>query len=287
MSDRRLVAVHAHPDDECISTGGILAKYAAERAHVCLVTCTNGEVGEIAELPELPSPDELRPRLGEFRQGELREACAVLGLQDLRLLGYHDSGMEGTPENEAAHAFVNQDLDEVVGRMVAVLREVRPQVTVTYNEFGFYGHPDHIMANKVTLAAVEAAADPARYPQTGDPWRVAKLYYTAIPLSRMLAAAEIFGTNDEGGPPFDEEWVRRVATPDELVTTQIDVTPYVHRKFEALAAHRTQRGTTEWFLSIPPEIREAVMNHEFFVLVNRGPGLVESLEADLFEGVGQ
>src|SRR3990172_3434750 len=123
MSGRRLVVVHAHPDDEAISTGGILARYAAEGTRVCLITCTNGEVGEIADLPEFADREEVRSRLGEVRASELRESCRILGVSDLRLLGYHDSGMDGTAENDADHAFVNQDLGEVVERIVPILRE--------------------------------------------------------------------------------------------------------------------------------------------------------------------
>src|SRR5687768_3605130 len=216
-SDKRMVVVHAHPDDECISTGGVLARYAAEGAGVTLVTCTNGEVGEIYDLPEFGGdPESFRHKLAEIRNAELMDACEVLGVSDVRLLGYHDSGMEGTQTNEDPQAFVNQDLLEVTGRLVAIFREVRPQVVITYNEIGFYGHPDHIRCNHATLAAMNASADAQAYPEAGEPWLVDKLYYTAIPRSRLERAHELFGTDEEHR--FDPEEVERLSTPDELVT---------------------------------------------------------------------
>src|SRR5918996_3639768 len=134
MAQRSLVLVHAHPDDESMNTGGTMARYAAEGVHVCLITCTNGEVGEIAELPDLGTAEELAPRLGEIRRGELEEACRRLGQIDLRMLGFHDSGMDGTPSNDDPKAFVNQPLDGPVRMIVEILRELKPQILITYNE---------------------------------------------------------------------------------------------------------------------------------------------------------
>jgi N-acetyl-1-D-myo-inositol-2-amino-2-deoxy-alpha-D-glucopyranoside deacetylase len=268
-ASRSVVFVHAHPDDESLATGGTIARYAAEGAHVCLVTCTNGEVGEIAEVPGLGSPEEIRPRLGEIRKGELAEACRILGPVDLRVLGYHDSGMESTPENEASVAFVNQDIDEVVAKIVAILEDVRPQVLVTYNEYGAYGHPDHIRAHR---AGVRAAAECG----------VAKVYYTAFPKSLLRAAGEMFGEAAEIA--FTDEEIERIGTPDEDITTVIDVSAYVGRKFEALAAHRTQLGTTAAFLQIPDDVRAAALGAEHYVLVRSTVDAPER-EFDLFEGV--
>jgi N-acetyl-1-D-myo-inositol-2-amino-2-deoxy-alpha-D-glucopyranoside deacetylase len=270
MSERRLVLVHAHPDDECIGTGGVMARYADEGAHVCLITCTNGEAGEIAS--EAGDPEALRPILGEVRGRELQAACRILGVEDVRMLGYHDSGMEGTPENEAAHAFVNQPFDEVVARVAAVFRDVRPHAVVTYNEKGFYGHPDHIRAHDATVAAIQAAA---------DVWQVPKLYFNAFPKSRMRLAHELFGEEAR----FDEEGIERVGTDDELITTAVDVSAYVRRKFDALAEHRTQRGTTQWFFNIPQEVRAVAMGTEFYVLARSTLPTPEGIEQDLFEGV--
>ena len=270
---RALVLVHAHPDDEALGTGGTIARYAAEGVHVCLITCTNGEVGEIADVPELGPTDEIRPRLGEIRRAELEAACAELGNVDLRMLGYHDSGMDGTPENDAPVAFVNQPMDEVVGRIVQILREVRPQVVVTYDEFGGYGHPDHIRAHQAAMRAAEIVG-------------VAKIYYVAFPKSLMRVGREMassFGIEPDDF--FTEEDIERLGTDDVDITTAIDCSSYVGQKFRALEAHRTQLGTTQLFLQIPEEFRGA-MGNEYYVLARSSVPRV-GVESDLFEGVVQ
>ncbi len=259
--------MHAHPDDETLSTGGTIARYADQGAHVCLITCTNGEVGEIAETPDLGTVDEIRPRLGEIRRQELARACEILGPVDLRMLGFHDSGMDGTPDNDAPVAFVQQDLDEVIGRIAAILDEIRPQIVVTYNEFGGYGHPDHIRAHVAALAAA-------------DRCRVPKVYYTVFPRSLMIAAREMFGDDS-----FSEEDVERIGTPDELVAAEIDVSAYVDRKFRALAEHRTQRGTTKLFLDLPEDVRALGFGVEHFQLIRPGTPAPREKETDLFEGL--
>jgi len=286
MSDRRLVLVHAHPDDESLGTGGMMAKYADEGAHVCLVTCTNGELGEVAEVPELGTVEEITARLGEIRIEELREACRRLGNIDLRMLGYRDSGMEGTEANADPRSFVNQDIEHPVRDVVAVLREVRPQVLVTYNDFGFYGHPDHIRAHRVAMAAIDRAADEAFAPELGPAHAVAKSYHTAVAKSFFFSGREI--ASNMGLDPddaFDEATIDAIGTDDALITTWIDASSYVDRKFYALEAHRTQRGTTEMFLSIPKDLRTQVFGTEHYVLVSPRPpdGLKET---DLFDGTG-
>jgi N-acetyl-1-D-myo-inositol-2-amino-2-deoxy-alpha-D-glucopyranoside deacetylase len=273
MRSRRVVFVHAHPDDEALQTGGTMARYAAEGVHVCLITCTNGEVGEIADVPELGTVDEIRPRLGEIRRAELAEACRRLGEIDLRMLGFHDSGMDGTPENDAAHAFVRQDFGSVVAKVVGVLEEVRPQVLVTYNEFGGYGHPDHIRAH---LAGIEAA-------KRCD---VEKIYHTAFPKSLIRMAREMasqFGYHEDDFG--SEEDIDRIGTDDEAITTIIDATDYVEHKFAALEAHRTQLGTTGPFLLIPDDVRRMALGPEYYVLVRPQIELDGQKESDLFEGL--
>jgi N-acetyl-1-D-myo-inositol-2-amino-2-deoxy-alpha-D-glucopyranoside deacetylase len=276
VTDRSVVFVHAHPDDEALSTGGTIARYAAEGVHVCLVTCTNGEMGEIAEVPDLGSVDEVRPRLGEIRADELAEACDRLGKVDLRMLGYHDSGMEGTPANDDPIAFVNQEIGEPVAKLVDVLLELRPQALVTYNEYGGYGHPDHIRAHEVALRAVDVASEVHRVP---------KLYYTAFPRSLMRAGQQMWRDFGFEGEFFSDDDVERIGTPDEQIDAVIDVAAFVDHKFAALEAHRTQLGTIEPFLAIPKDIRAMAMGAEHYVLARTSlprPGHVES---DLFEGV--
>src|SRR6266571_714067 len=172
VSGRRLLLVHAHPDDETIGTGATMAKYAAEGARVTLITCTLGETGEIIG----PDPAHLLPdELGEHRIGELEAACAALGVTDHRFLGgpgrYRDSGMMGTEENEDPRSFWQASVESAAAGLAEIIREVAPQAIVTYDANGFYGHPDHIQAHRVTVRAHSQAAPGAR------------LYVTAMPLS--------------------------------------------------------------------------------------------------------
>ena len=282
-SDRCVIFVHAHPDDEALGTGGTIARYAADGTHVCVVTCTNGELGEIADVPDVGPVSDVRLRLGEVRAAELVEACRRLGPVDLRLLGFHDSGMAGTPANDDPKVFINQDLDDAVRKIVAIIREIRPQVLVTYNEIGLYGHPDHIRAHEAAMRAVDAAADAAY--GSGRPHRVAKVYFTAVPKSLLKAGRELWGELGAGDPDdfFAEEEIDRIATDDDVITTAIDVAAYVDRKFHALEAHRTQLGTTERFLAIPEPYRNLAFGTECYVRVR--PIGAEAKETDLFEAI--
>ena len=273
MANRCIVFVHAHPDDEVIFTGGTIARYAADGMHVVLITCTNGEAGEIAEVPELGTVDEIRPRLGEIRIEELRESCRRLGDVDLRTLGYHDSGMDGTPENDAPVAFVNQPVEEVAGRIAAIMRETGPSVLVTYNKIGQYGHPDHIHAHRAALLAAEECG-------------ISKVYEIATPKSFIEGAramAKEFGWDADHF--YSEDDIGKLGTDDVDITATLDVTPFVDRKFAALEAHRTQLGTTQGVLAIPEQIRPLALGNEHYVLVRGpGPGAGEK-ESDLFEGL--
>jgi N-acetyl-1-D-myo-inositol-2-amino-2-deoxy-alpha-D-glucopyranoside deacetylase len=269
LASRRLLLVHAHPDDEALSTGGTIARYSAEGAHVCLVTCTDGQLGEVAEVPGHGSPDQIRPRLGEVRRAELVEACRRLGEVDLRMLGYQDSGMAGTPGNDDPEAFVNQDLAEVAGRIAEIIDEVRPLVLITYDERGSYGHPDHVRAHEAAMRALSVAEH-----------EVAKVYHTAVPRSLLLMARELVEAE-----VFTDDEIDRVGTDDELITTAVDVSAYIDRKFAALEAHRTQLGTTGWILSMPAEFRALGFGTEHFVLARSSVRGGEGLEPDLFEGL--
>src|SRR5579859_3561256 len=180
-ASRTLLAVHAHPDDECLSTGGILARYADEGVHTVVVTCTDGAVGEISD-PSLASPENL----AEVRSRELDEALRILKVSRSVRLGYRDSGMAGTADNDNPAAFLQADLDEAIRRVVEVVREERPRILVTYNENGGYGHPDHIRAHQVGVAAFRLAADPG-YAAAGAPWQASKLYYAVIRRSALKA----------------------------------------------------------------------------------------------------
>jgi N-acetyl-1-D-myo-inositol-2-amino-2-deoxy-alpha-D-glucopyranoside deacetylase len=275
---RTLLAVHAHPDDECIGTGGILSRYAAEGVRTVLVTCTDGAVGEISD-PALATPENLV----EVRARELDESVRILHVSRLVKLGYRDSGMDGTADNDNPASLHQANFDEALERVVRVVREERPQVIVTYDERGGYGHPDHIRAHQLAVAAFEAAADGARFPSAGPAWRTEKLYYSVVPRSAFgrfverLQAAGIevpFGRDAEAAgedPPF--------GVADERVTTTVDVSPYVETKRAALAAHRTQMGPDQFFMRLPPELFTEVFGRETFQRAV-GPGLTP--EADLF-----
>ena len=226
---RRLLLVHAHPDDESIGTGATIARYAADGAQVTLVTCTLGELGEVIP-PELAYLAGTGDRLGAHRMTELAAACAALGVRDQRFLGgpgrWRDSGMMGLPDNDSPDCFWQADVGVAAAELARIVREVRPQVLVSYDANGFYGHPDHIQAHRVAAEAIHLATRPGPGQGAGNdgirPWQVAKFYATAMP--RSVAAAD--------GLPY---WV-----PDDQVTTEIDGTAYLPAKTAALRAHATQ-----------------------------------------------
>src|SRR5881392_1322594 len=208
MDDRlRLLTVHAHPDDEASKGAGTVHKYHDEGVHTVLVCCTGGEAGDILN-PAMDKP-EVRARLHDVRMEELARATELIGYDEVVMLGYRDSGMPDTPENEDPRAFANADLDEAVGRLVEVIRRERPQVIVTYgDDQQGYPHPDHLRVHDITLVAFDAAADPAAFPGTGDPWQVSKMYYTAWSRKRMVAVHEkMLELGLES--PFNEDWFKR------------------------------------------------------------------------------
>src|SRR5215210_5444186 len=170
------MAVHAHPDDEVVFTGGTLALYHDRGVKTGLVTATNGEEGEIHD-PGL-DPDEARPRLGEIRRAELQRAVELLGIDHLELLNYRDSGMAGTDANGRPENFHNADKEDATCRLVALIRRYKPHILITYDENGAYGHPDHIACNAITRAAFEKSGDKAYHPELGEPWQPLKLYYS-------------------------------------------------------------------------------------------------------------
>ncbi|MGY1699229.1 N-acetyl-1-D-myo-inositol-2-amino-2-deoxy-alpha-D-glucopyranoside deacetylase [Geodermatophilus sp. SYSU D00766] len=294
-ADRRLLLVHAHPDDETINNGATMARYVAEGARVTLLTCTLGEEGEVL-VPELELlGPEHADQLGGYRIGELRAAMDALGVTDWRFLGgpgrYRDSGMIGTPANARPRAFWNADLDEAVASAVAVVREVRPQVVVTYDENGGYGHPDHIQAHRVAMAAVEAAADPGYRPDLGEAWDVAKVYWCCVPRSVLQQGAEAMAALGEESPfdrlgdvddiPF--------AVPDEQVTAAVDGRAHAGAKDAAMRAHATQITVDGPFFALSNNLGQEVLGVEYYRLVRgrRGPAgdASNGWEDDLFAGL--
>jgi mycothiol conjugate amidase Mca len=281
---RVLMAVHAHPDDECIGTGGTLARYGAEGVRTVLVTCTDGAVGEISD-PALATPENL----AQVRAGELDESVRILGISRLAKLGYRDSGMQGTADNQHPDSFLQADFEKAVGKVVRLMREERPDVVITYDENGGYGHPDHIRAHQVAVAAFEAAGDPVRFPDAGPIWKPAKLYYAVIARSGFKRFGELLR---EAGiePPFaarneqGEESGPTFGVSDDRVTTIVDVSAYVDAKHSALAAHRTQMGQEQFFMRLPPALFGEIFGRESFQRIS-GPTSSDSPEGDLFAGL--
>ena len=289
-ADRTLLLVHAHPDDEAIGTGVTMSRYAADGAHVTLVTCTRGEEGEIvvADLAHLGTGAALAAQ----REQELAAACAALGVTDHRLLGdWTDSGMMGTPQNDTPGAFWRADVDEAAGRLVEVIREVRPQVVVTYDDNGGYGHPDHIQAHRVTLRAVDAAADGSAYPSAGAPWEVRKVYATAISRSMLAESIEAFKASDSPGLFAEVESVDDLpfGTDDALITTEVQGSAEdLQRKMAAMRAHRSQISVDGPFFALADNVALQAFGVEHFVLLRgtRGPGVGPGgREVDLFAGL--
>jgi mycothiol S-conjugate amidase len=277
-----LLTVHAHPDDESSKGAGTVARYHAEGVRCVLVCCTGGEAGDI-QNPAMDRP-EVRERLGEIRKDELARAAEILGFDEVVMLGYRDSGMPDTPENAHPDAFANADLDEAVGRLVAVIRRERPQVVVTYpeNQEG-YPHPDHLRVHDVTVPAFEAAGDPDRYADAGEPWQPLKLYYSMWSKARVLAIHEkMLELGLES--PWDERWLDR-PWQDDQITTLVDVGPYYDQRMGALLAHATQIDPESpfWF-GLPHEIAREIHPTEDYALAR---SLVDSEvpEDDLFAGV--
>jgi N-acetyl-1-D-myo-inositol-2-amino-2-deoxy-alpha-D-glucopyranoside deacetylase len=264
-----LLLVHAHPDDEAISTGGAMMKARADGHRVVLVTATRGEAGEIHNM----DPESTRPRLGEVRTTELENAARILGVNRGEFLGYRDSGMVGTADNENPKSFHQAPLGEAAARLAAIVREERPEVMVTYAEDGTYGHPDHIKAHFVTNAALDLVE------REGVP--VKKLYYTAIPRSRMQAFVEQMPEEARRAASAN---MRIAGTPDELVTTQVDVHAYLDGKRDAFRAHVSQNDPNSWFANMASQIYELAFGTEFFRLA-RGKPPSELPEPDLFTGI--
>ena len=264
------MAVHAHPDDEALGTGGILARYADEGMRTVLVTCTKGELGDAPGgiKPGDPAHDERI--VVPLRQKELEASCRALGVSHLELLGYHDSGMEGWPQNDAPGSFWQTPVPEAGHRLAELMMKYRPQVVVTYDENGFYGHPDHIQANRITLAAIAECGIPD------------KLYYTAVARSDILGMGDVLA---EAGfdLPTELEEVPDFGTPDELITTTVDCTSVADRKFASLAAHASQSDNI-FFLGMGEELFATIMGRESFVRAQDSTN-ASVPEDDLFAGL--
>jgi N-acetyl-1-D-myo-inositol-2-amino-2-deoxy-alpha-D-glucopyranoside deacetylase len=292
----RLLLVHAHPDDESIGTGATMAKYAASGAGVTLVTCTLGELGEVIP-PELAHLAwDADGGLGQYRIGELAAACQALGVTDHRFLGgpgrWRDSGMMGLPTNDWDGSFWQADVAEAAGLLLNVIREVRPQVMVSYDANGFYGHPDHIQAHRVAWRAFGLADG-----------LVSKFYATTVPKSvlaesiKLMRAAESGGDGSGSGGSGEGPGFSQVdsvddlpfGVPDEEVTTQIDARAYLEAKIAAMRAHASQIAVDSPFFALSNNVGQRAFGVEYYTLLAgpRGTGAgPHGWETDLFAAIG-
>jgi N-acetyl-1-D-myo-inositol-2-amino-2-deoxy-alpha-D-glucopyranoside deacetylase len=300
-ASRRLLLVHAHPDDETIETGATMARYAAEGAHLTLVTCTLGELGEIIPPGLAHLAEAQGGGLGGYRIGELDAACAALGVTDHRFLGgagrFKDSGMMGLPSNDAPGCFWQADPDEAAGLLLRVIDDVRPQVMVSYDQHGFYGHPDHIQAHRVAWRAFarSRAGEPGR-------WPVQKFYATAMPLSALARAIALDGTSFRR---VESAATLPFGIPDDEVTTAVDGRAYLNAKLTAMRAHATQMTVEGAFYALSDGIGLRALGTEYYTLLSepadhappappaasvvpraRGAEPGPSWESDLFAGIG-
>ncbi len=292
-ADRRILLVHAHPDDETIGNGATMAKYAADGAHVTLVTCTLGEEGEIVLDDHAHHAADQNDTLGEHRAIELANAMVELGVTDHRQLGhpgkYRDSGMIGTPDNDDLTCFWRADLLAAAADLVAVVREVRPQVLVTYDEFGGYGHPDHIQAHRVAMYAAVLSAAPSYRPELGPAWDIAKIYWTAFPKSYLRMGIEALRAAGEttGFAAMDPDDLP-MAIDDHLVTTAVDAEEFYEQKMAAMRAHATQISVEGGFFALSNNLGSKALGIEFYRLVRgrvSGELDADGRETDLFAGI--
>jgi mycothiol S-conjugate amidase len=280
----RLMSVHAHPDDESSKGAATLAHYAAHGVEVTVVTCTGGERGDVLN-PRLDTP-EIRARLPELRKQEMAAAAAVLGVRQ-RFLGFTDSGLPGEGEPLPPGCFAREEVPAAAERLVQAIREVRPQVVITYDESGGYPHPDHIQTHRVTAEAFEAAGDPDRYPQAGPAWQPLKLYYQ-VAFSRAWFATLHRGMISQGVPSGMGEVLDHWPdwAPDLSPTTRIDCAEHFATRDRAFRAHATQAAPDNPFFSHPRDLERALWPTEDYVLA-RSRIAARLPETNLFAGIGE
>lgn len=258
------MTIHAHPDDEASKGAGTVAKYHAEGVRTVLVCCTGGEAGEVLN-PALDTPENWRD-LAEIRLRELEASAHIIGYDHVELLGYRDSGMAGTPENQDPRCFARADQTEAVGRLVAIIRRHRPDVVVTYgDDQEVYPHPDHLRVHDVTVAAVEAAAERSTYVGLGESWQVSKLYYSVSSIAKLrLLHDALLQIGFESPFPLH---MHEMTHADERITTRIDVTDWLTVRAAALRAHATQiePDSPLWF-GVDDELHRRVSGEDDYIL---------------------
>jgi len=273
------MSVHAHPDDEASKGAPTVARYVDLGVPASLVCCTGGEEGDIHN-PAMDR-DEVRVNLQQIRADELAQSVKAIGFEECVMLGYRDSGMEGTEPNENPACFWQADLDEATGRLVREIRRFKPEVVLTYSDDQQgYRHPDHLRVHDISVLAYERAGDAAWYPELGDPYEPLKLYYSTWSRARLSSWHKKYA---ELGleSPYDEKWFNRPDS-DHRITTKIDITGYWRARQEALLAHATQIDPNEkfWF-GLPDDDAVAAYPYEDFILGHSRVG-IETGETDLF-----
>lgn len=287
MPEGGLLAIFAHPDDETFGIGGTMARYAARGIPVTMICATRGEVGEITA-----GSDATPETLGHFREQELRDAMAILGVTDVRFLGFRDSGMQGTPENDDPRAFIKAHPDAVTHSLVRAIRELRPAVIATWDASGGYGHPDHIAVHHHATAAFQASGDASMYRTAGEAWQPQRLFYTAIPMrefARVMVEMRAAGIDV---PSVAEDDSAMAALPRVEPNCVIDVGDLVEIKERAMLAHRTQISDMDPFMRMPKELRHRFFGREYFYLAQprlpseRSPegGMLDDLFAEIEQG---
>lgn len=256
-----ILGCFAHPDDEIFGTGGTFARYADQGADVYLVCATRGEVGEIAE-PHLATPETL----AQVREAELTCSAQTLGVHAPFFLGYRDSGMKGTPENDDPRAFINAAAEEVVAKLVAIMRRVRPRAVITFDPKGGYGHPDHVAIHTHTVAAFHKAGEAGFRPDLDAPWQPTRLFYRAMPRSQfntMRDAIEAAGLESRFHAYLEEHGM---IWDDAAISLTVDVTALTARKLAAIRCHATQFGPNHNWRRASLDLAQQVMGQEHFVL---------------------
>ncbi len=277
-----ILTVHAHPDDEASKGAGTIAKYQAEGVRTVLVCCTGGEEGDILN-PEMDRP-EVTADLAAWRRKELDAAAKIIGYDKVEMLGYRDSGMKDSPSNEHPDCFAQADLDEAIGRLVAIIRRDRPQVMVTYPEDqGRYQHPDHLRVWDICRPAFDLAGDPEAYVDAGDPWTPQKLYSTTWSKARITARHEAF-LHAGIDSPYDEGWFAG-EDKDHLISAKIDIAGFHSARIEGLRAHATQvdPNSSFWF-GLPPDVEANTYPYDDYLLIESRID-TEETETDLFAGL--
>jgi mycothiol S-conjugate amidase len=289
------MTIHAHPDDEASKGAPTVARYFREGVRTVLVCCTGGEEGDLQNPalrePGQPfhnlTPEEERALMAQIRPRELAESVAAIGFDALHWLGYRDSGMAGSEPNSHPECFHMADLDEATGRLVALIRAERPQVILTYNDDqAGYPHPDHLRVHDTSVLAFERAGDSAWYPEAGEPWQPAKMYYTLWAKERIMAVHEALLLK-YGESPFDENWRNRPSQ-DHRITTRLHIGEYLHARTASLRAHATQVDpTSKWWFGLSDDELADVYPWEDWILAHSISGDVPEgmMETDLFVGL--